>query len=224
MGEAAESSNRTGSGNQRSWQSAPEVDDESVQAATGRSWDQWCDLIDAWPGRSDGHAAIAKFLQESYEIDAWWAQTVTVGYERITGLRQPYQQADGTFGISRSRKVLINSAALREMLLDDTARSEIFPGHLTQLLSKPSAKTIRISIGPGVAGIGMQPVDPETTRVSVEHKRLPDASDVREWQEYWATWLDGLVDDGAGPVAVPDEETPKLTARRVRTTLEQERR
>ena len=32
-----------------------------------------------------------------------------------------------------------------------------------------------------------------------------------------------LVDDGSGPVAVPDEEMPKLTARQVRETLARER-
>jgi AbrB family looped-hinge helix DNA binding protein len=33
-----------------------------------------------------------------------------------------------------------------------------------------------------------------------------------------------LVDNGSGPVAVPEEELPMLTARQVRETLEQERR
>ena len=118
---------------------------------------------------------------------------MTVGYERITGRRQPYQQADGTFSISRSRKLALNAAALREMLLDETARRELFPGQATELRSKPSAKTIRFSIGPGVAGTGLQGIDDETTRISVEHKRLPNAEDAPKWQEYWSTWLDGLV-------------------------------
>ena len=193
MGQEAESPNGAGEGrNARHWQSVPEVDDQSVRAGTGRDWSEWCDLLEAWPGRTDGHATIAKHVQETYEISAWWAQTVTVGYERITGLRQPYQQADGTFSLSRSRKLAVKSETLRQVLLEDAARSELFAGQTTELRSKPLAKTIRIAIGPGVAGIGMQSVDEETTSVSVEHKRLPDASDVPEWQGYWSTWLDGL--------------------------------
>ena len=192
--EMTEPPNAAGSGNGRRWLSVPEVDDESVRAGTGRDWNEWCELLDAWPGHNDGHAAIAKHVQESYEIGPWWAQTVTVGYERITGLRQPYQQSDGTFSISRSRKLAINPATVREALLDDRARSELFPGQATQMVSKPSAKTIRIGIGfgPGVAGISVQPSEDDTTRISVEHKRLPDAADAPKWQEYWSTWLDGL--------------------------------
>ncbi len=183
---------RVSGGEARHRRSEPEVDDKSVKLGTGRDWNQWCELIDAWPGHTDGHAAIAKHVQDSYEIGAWWAQTVTVGYERITGLRLPYQQSDGTFSISRSRKLAISSGVLRERLLDDSARDELFPGQVTHLRSSRSAKTIRIEIGPGVAGIGLQAIDDETTRVSVEHKRLPDAEDAPKWQEYWSTWLDRL--------------------------------
>jgi hypothetical protein len=102
------------------------------------------------------------------------------------------QALDGTFSISRSRKLTINPAALRQVLLDERARSELFPGQATEMVSKPSAKTIRIEIGPGVAGISVQPSEDDTTRISVEHKRLPDAAAAPKWQEYWATWLDGL--------------------------------
>jgi hypothetical protein len=35
--------------------SQPEWDDESVCSATGRDRDEWCHIIDAWPGHGDGH-------------------------------------------------------------------------------------------------------------------------------------------------------------------------
>ena len=43
----------------RTWKSKPEVSDDAVRAATGRGWDDWCDFIEAWPGHTDGHTAIA---------------------------------------------------------------------------------------------------------------------------------------------------------------------
>jgi hypothetical protein len=41
------------------WVSEPEHTDEVVRAKTGRGWDEWRELIDAWPGHADGHAAVA---------------------------------------------------------------------------------------------------------------------------------------------------------------------
>ena len=54
-----------------------------IRQNTGRGWDDWCDVIDAWPGRVDGHTAIATYVREDLGIGPWWGQGVTVGYERL---------------------------------------------------------------------------------------------------------------------------------------------
>ena len=40
-----------------------------------------------------GHRAIAVYLHEQQKLPArtWWSQEVTVGYERIRGLREEHQ-------------------------------------------------------------------------------------------------------------------------------------
>ena len=38
--------------------SAPEVSDEAMREATGKSWNEWCDLIDAHVAPDDDHPAI----------------------------------------------------------------------------------------------------------------------------------------------------------------------
>ena len=72
------------------------MSDDAVREATGRGWDEWVALIEEWGGHGDGHGAIARWVEEQ-GVDGWWAQTVTVGFERITGIRLPHQMADGTF-------------------------------------------------------------------------------------------------------------------------------
>jgi hypothetical protein len=76
-------------GRSRTWLSESELGDDVVREATGRGRDEWCDLIDGWPGRADGHAAIAAYLRGDHGVDGWWAQAVTGGDERIAGLRLP---------------------------------------------------------------------------------------------------------------------------------------
>ncbi len=173
----------------------PEMSDEAVRAATGRAWDEWCDLIDAWPGRSEGHAAIAGYLESEHAVDGWWAQTVTVGYERITGRRLPHQSPDGTFNVNRSRTVSVDGGALRSWLLEDDDRADLLPGLATELRSRPTSKGIRIAIGSGVALISIGEASGGRTKVTVQHQRLASPSEVEDWQGYWSEWLSAL-DEG----------------------------
>lgn len=180
---------RSAGGDGRTWASEPDMSDERVREATGRGWDEWCDLLDAWPGNDQGHTAIAAHVQDDHGIDGWWAQTVTVGYERITGRRLPFQRGDGTFSVGKTRTVATDASALRRMLLDDTDRADLFPGLDTELRSRPTSKNVRLAVGPGTAGIAMAPRDDGKVTVSVAHERLPAADDVEWWKGYWTAWL-----------------------------------
>ena len=176
----------------RVWAAEPAMSGETLREATGKGWDEWADVLDAWPGHGDGHTAIATYLQEEQGVDGWWAQTITVGYERIAGLRLPYQRPDGTFSAGKSRTLKIDVGELRRRLLDDDARSQLFPGQGTTMRSKPASKVLRIGIGPGVAQISFDPQPDGKVMVSVIHERLPSADDVDTWKAYWSDWLENL--------------------------------
>src|SRR5687768_12767906 len=53
----------------------PGVSDAAVQRATGKSWDEWFTLLDAWHGTTHNHTEIARYVAETYEIEGWWAQS-----------------------------------------------------------------------------------------------------------------------------------------------------
>lgn len=178
----------------RVWISEPGASDEALRAATGRGWDEWCDTIDAWPGKGAGHAPIAAYLHEAHGITSWWAQTVTVGYERITGRRLPYQQGDGTFTISRSRTLALRAGDLRAMLVEPNARDDLFAGAPTELRSRATAKALRLAIGPGVATFALDAASGGRTKVTVAHEKLPSLEECERWRFYWGEWLDALAD------------------------------
>ncbi|HEX2404666.1 MAG TPA: hypothetical protein VHM29_08180 [Acidimicrobiia bacterium] len=177
---------------QRQWSSEPEMAEETLREATGRGWDEWCEVLDAWPGHGGGHTAIATHLREEHGVEGWWAQTITVGYERITGLRLPHQQPDGTFTAGKSRTVTVDVKLIREMLLDDEARADLFPGLETELRSKPTSKVLRIGIGPGTAQIALDPQADDRVKITIAHDRLPTAEAVEEWKGYWSDWLEAV--------------------------------
>lgn len=179
----------------RTWVSDPETAEATLREATGRGWDEWCDLVDAWGGHDDGHSAIVAWLGDTHGLDGWWAQTVTVGWERITGRRLPHQRPDGTFSAGKTRTITTDHEVLRAMLLDDDDRGDLFGGDAPELRSRPTSKNVRLGMPSGTAELAMDPRDDGRVRIAVAHERLPTLDDVATWKEFWADWLAAL--DGA---------------------------
>src|SRR5262249_29951570 len=73
------------------------MSDDNVAARTGRPWREWVRVLDAHGAASMSHARVAALVHDTYAIGDWWAQTVTVGYERIKGLRERGQRRDGSY-------------------------------------------------------------------------------------------------------------------------------
>jgi hypothetical protein len=179
----------------RTWASEPELGDDAVRQATGRGWDDWADLLDAWPGDKDDHGVLAAHLVDEHGLEGWWAQTVAVGYERISGRRLPYQRADGTFVASRSKTVDVDVEELRSRLLAADGRAALFPGIETALRSRPTSKNVRLAMGGGTVEIALQPRDDGRALVAVEHGRLDSPEEAERWRTYWADWLQLIAAD-----------------------------
>jgi uncharacterized protein YndB with AHSA1/START domain len=82
----------------------PGMTEASIAAGTGEGWDHWFRLLDAWGAAERTHTDIARFVREEHEVDGWWAQAVTVGYERARGLRARHQTTRG-FEVSVSKTI-----------------------------------------------------------------------------------------------------------------------
>jgi hypothetical protein len=174
------------------WVSEPEHSDAVIGANTGRGWEQWRELIDAWPGHRAGHTAVAAWLQEEHDVDGWWAQAVTGGWERITGRRLPYQMADGTFTANKSATITTDHDALREMLIEEEGRADLFPGLAPVLRSRPASKNVRIGLVQGVVEISLSPKGDGRVTVTVAHAKLESPEDVEQWKGFWSEWFVAL--------------------------------
>ncbi|WP_345751401.1 hypothetical protein [Microbacterium rhizophilus] len=178
------------------WAARPLVDDDTIRASTGRGWDDWAAAIDDGPGAGAGHTAIARWLVADQGVDAWWAQNVTVGYERIRGLRLPGQMPDGTFSVQRSRTVDREADGIRSALLDDAARADLLDGLDTALRSRATSKGLRFAVTEGGhdAGVVMFTCEPagERTKLGVTHEKLVGPDEAERWKAHWADWLAAL--------------------------------
>ena len=83
----------------------PGMSDEAIAKGTGKSWDDWFRIIDAWDGTSHTHTEIARYVNGEHGIAGWWAQGVTVGYERARGMRAMNQRPGEGFDGSGAKTV-----------------------------------------------------------------------------------------------------------------------
>ncbi|WP_372595171.1 hypothetical protein, partial [Actinotalea sp.] len=162
--------------------------------ATGRGWDEWRALIDQAGLRDAGHTAIAAWVASEHGVDGWWAQSVTVGYERIVGLRLPGQMADGTFTANIGRTfdaaLDLDLDAARTLLLE--AREDLFPTMTTVLRSRPTSKSLRLAFDEGSALITPEVTAAGRLKITVAHEKLPSPQAVELWKAYWREWFDAL--------------------------------
>lgn len=175
----------------------PELTDAAVRGATGRGWDDWCRLIGDWDGHERGHTAVAAWLQEAHDLDGWWAQGITVGWERLTGRRLPHQQPDGTFTAGRSATIRTDAVELARVLRDPDALEVLFRGLEPRLRSRPTSKAVRVGLTHGIVELSIVPRADGRTTVTVAHTKLSSLDDVAAWKRYWGAWLAAIDgDDG----------------------------
>jgi hypothetical protein len=98
------------------------MSDAAVKAKTGCDWERWVYALDRSGASAWTHREIAEHVRKSYKIPGWWSQTVTVGYERIKGLRAIGQRRDGGFEANKSRTFAIPVARLYRGVRDARVR------------------------------------------------------------------------------------------------------
>jgi hypothetical protein len=171
----------------------PGVSDAAVQRATGRSWDAWFTLLDAWQGTSHTHAEIARHLYETYGIDGWWAQSVTVGYERARGMRALHERPDG-FSMNASKTFPVPVERLFAAFVDPDERERWLEAvELRDRTSQPH-KSARFDILPGETRLAVTFVakGPRKAAAQLQQDRLGSAEEVARWKTLWKEQLDLL--------------------------------
>jgi uncharacterized protein YndB with AHSA1/START domain len=164
----------------------------AVEKATGKSWAEWMELLDAARGQEMNHKQLVAHLVENYEdsVSAWWQQQLTVGYEQSRGLRAKHEMTDG-YQISRSRTVVAPIAAVFDAWADATTRARWLPDAPDPTRTTPPRR-LRLTWGDGTAVVVELTDKGERTGVNVQHNKLPDAATAEAMKAYWAEALGRL--------------------------------
>src|SRR5215217_2466282 len=168
----------------------PGVSDAAVQRATGKSWDEWFALLDAWHGMTHNHTEIAGHVYETYGIDGWWVQNVTVGYERARGMRALHERPDGFSG-NASKMFPVPVERLFAAFVEPDERDRWLEGiELHNRTSQPN-KSARFDVLPedGRLAVTFVAKGPQKSAAQIQQERLADTNDVARWKALWKEQL-----------------------------------
>jgi uncharacterized protein YndB with AHSA1/START domain len=169
------------------------ISDASIKAKTGCTWERWVFALDYLKAHTWPHREIAAYVVEKYKISGWWAQTVTVGYERIKGLRAIGQRRGGGFEASKSRVMPIPIGRLYRSFTDARSRARWLPGVKLTVRSATRFKYVRLTWPDRtLVQIGFIRKGPKKSQVAIQHGSLPDRQSANRMKEFWAERLAAL--------------------------------
>jgi hypothetical protein len=159
--------------------------DEAITRATGCDWRTWIYVLDRWNARDRTHTEIARHVASSYDVSGWWAQAVTVGYERARGMREVNQRPDG-YSVSVSKTLAADADSVRSWFVNPRRRNRwLDPGTLTRRKGRAEASVRFDAPGGSRLTVTFDAKAPAKTTVVMEHSRLSGQTDVDRWRTFW---------------------------------------
>lgn len=167
------------------------MSDASVSRKTGRTWAEWVDVLDGVQASRKPHGEIAKIVSSMGTPD-WWSQMVTVGYERIRGLREKGQRRAGGYEASKSRTYNVPVATLFGAFTSARRRNRWLPVKVVIRSSAPR-KRMRIEWhDETVVQVGFLEKGKSKSAVAIQHQRLKDKAAAASMKNMWAEYFDRL--------------------------------
>jgi hypothetical protein len=167
--------------------------DATIKAKTGCTWERWVRALDHHGAEKMSHREIAALVNTKYKIPGWWSQSVTVGYERIKGLRARGQRRDGTYEATKSRTFNVPVTTLFNAWADAKMRHRWLNGASVKVRTATAPKSMRLDwTDRSIIAVGFAAKGKSKSSVAVQHEKLPDGDTADRLKQYWSDRLDAL--------------------------------
>jgi hypothetical protein len=169
--------------------------DDLIKAKTGCDWDRWVKSLDYSKAYEWSHRDIARYIHQKYKVPGWWTQTVTVGYERIKGLRAIGQRRDGGFEANKSKTYPVPLPRLYRGFSDKRTRAKWLAGVDLTIRTATKDKSMRMVWPDGTSVVvGFLSKGNGKSSVSVQHGKLPDKAAADRMKAFWGERLGALAE------------------------------
>ena len=172
---------------------------------TGHGFAHWFEVLDRFGARAAGHTKAARHLHTDLGVSAWYAQSITVAYDRAHGLREVGQRSTGDYQTSVSRVLPISQEAARDLLAEAPARDRwLAPidgevarwllGSLAAGSLTPRGKTLRLRerLGETVVQLELVAKADGRSSVGVRHDKIATKEAMIAFRDQWRTILDAF--------------------------------
>ena len=167
--------------------------DDIIKEKTGCTWERWVYALDRHHADEMSHKEIAALVNTKYKVGPWWGQMVTVGNERIKGLRARGQRRDGSFEAGKSRTYNVPVETLFEAWANARTRKRWLDGASVKVRTATAPKSMRLGWEDGtIIAVGFMPKGDSKSAVALAHMKLPDKATANRMKEYWGERLDAL--------------------------------
>jgi uncharacterized protein YndB with AHSA1/START domain len=166
--------------------------DAAVRAKTGKTWEEWCKILDKAGARMMEHGEIALLLQKN-GLSRWWGQMVAVGYEKERGIRQDERggPAGKRYEVTLTKIVAAPREAVWAAWQDPGTLARWLPQAKFEVSKAVPYKTLHLD-WPDETRVAVRFYERRgKTTVVVSHGRLAE-SDAARQQPYWSAALDRL--------------------------------
>ena len=167
------------------------MSDASIKEATGCTWDRWVRTLDRAGAAEKSHREIAKIVA-FFGTPGWWTQMVTVGYERIRGLREKGQVRAGGYQTSKSRTFDAYVTRVYDAFADARTRKRWLDEDVT-IRSATEHKRMRLAWPDGTSVVvGFVAKGASKSVAAVQHEKLSDRVAVEAAKRAWGERFDRL--------------------------------
>ena len=169
------------------------MSDETIAAKTGCTWEKWVHHLDYIGAAEMLHREIAAHVHEKFGVPGWWAQTVTVGSERIRGKREIGPRLDGDYEASKSKTFPVPVERLFAAFAEPRRRARWLPGVKLAVRKATPGKSIRLTWEDGTpVEVWLQSKQAGKSVAAIAHRKLKDRTRAEELKRYWGERLAAL--------------------------------
>ena len=169
--------------------------DDAVKNKTGKTWKQWVRALDTVDAASMKHKDIAKYLHGELGVPAWWAQMVTVGYERIRGLRDVGQRCDGGYSANKSKTFAVPVTKLYRSFSTTRTRNRWLSDVEWNVRTSTADKSIRLTWEDSrPVNLYFTAKGKAKSQVAVQHGKLERKADIERVKAFWGQRLGVLAE------------------------------
>jgi len=182
----------------KSIKEAAGVSTDAVARRTGKTWDDWFEVLDTAGAETLDQRGVVAILAQKHGIGPWWQQMIAVGYESLRSKSDKPPAIDG-FQINSSCTLDAPLPRVFRLWNDAGERARWLADDRFVVRGTTADKVIRARWGKGTSHVAVSFTEKlGRTEVNVEHHQIESRGAAEQMKAYWAKKL-GLLDQALAP-------------------------